>query len=131
MRYIFLTILALTFVRSSAQIDSAKNIPSALIKISPFQFIAQTFELSVEALNRRHNKSFEISGGYRSGHADYANATGGSVSLAYRKYARPLSTPLKNNMDEHQGIYYSLFVKTEWFKGTEAPFGTSTDTKAK
>jgi hypothetical protein len=59
------------------------------------------------------------SAGYRSGHDDYDDGVGGTATLAYRNYARPITRPLEKKPEVRQGIYYSLYVQGEYFKGIE------------
>lgn len=124
MKYTLLT-LAFLFVFSitlSAQEEENSSLelkpaPRALIKIAPFQFFVQTFELSVEGLNKTYKKAFQISAGYRSGQNDFINGKGATMTLAYRGYSRPLNKPLVSKPEVTQGIYYSLFLKGEYFNG--------------
>ncbi|HYC85478.1 MAG TPA: hypothetical protein VEB86_09660, partial [Chryseosolibacter sp.] len=66
-----------------------------------------------------------ISAGFRSGQTDFIEGRGGSLTLAYRKYVLPLSTPANRNPDASQEIYYSILVKGETFKGEEEYWGQS------
>jgi hypothetical protein len=117
-----LTIVGYSQTAKSDSEEAPRAVPHALIKISPFQFFVQTFELSLEAFNASYSKSFQISAGYKSGDNDFTNGSGATVTLAYRKYARTMDRPLIKNPDVRQGIYYSLYLKGDTFNGTEAYF---------
>ncbi len=115
---------------TSTSSDLPGPTPHQIIKISPFQFFAQTFEMSLESINQNYTKAFQISAGYRSGQVDFSDGRGATVTLAYRNYARPLNAPVKNHPEVTQGIYYSIYVKGDSFKGTETYFGQpSSETK--
>src|SRR5690349_16179953 len=109
MRTIFCLVFLLASVCIQAQDSSlsGSEMPRALIKISPFQFFVQTFELSLETMDKNYQKAFQISAGYKSGQNDFSDGKGGTVTLAYRKYARAMNTVLVKNPDVKQGIYYS------------------------
>lgn len=120
--YLITTLSILTFVshaQDSLSSKQGREMPRQLIKISPFQFFAQTFEMSLETLSPNYTKSFQISAGYRSGHINFSQGKGATATLAFRKYARPMNHIVKNRPDVKQGIYYSLYLKGDYFKGTE------------
>jgi hypothetical protein len=135
MRYLVFSMLVMISGSAIGQDSSTppslpRPTPHQIIKISPFQFFAQTFEMSLESINQNYTKAFQISAGYRSGQIDFSDGRGATVTLAYRNYARPMNTPLKNHPEVSQGIYYSVYVKGDSFKGTETYFGQpSTETK--
>jgi hypothetical protein len=108
--------------------ENVSSTPRAIIKISPFQFLSQTLEVSIESLNSDYSKAFEINGALRSGHYDYDQGRGGTLGIAYRKYVRPLATPTRRNPDASQGVYYSLFVKGQYFAGRDAYYWQSPNT---
>ena len=95
------------------------NLPRTLLKISPFQFALQTFELGIEKFNSNYSKSFNLSGGVRTGSDATDNGIGGNLELAYRKYPAPMKIRSRNNHDSYQGIYYSFFLRGEYFKGDD------------
>lgn len=92
------------------------KLPRAVMKIAPLQFFLSTLEVGVEVFNPTYSKSFNLSAGFRSGANGYNEGTGASVELAYRNYAAPMKYRARNNRESYQGIYYSLFVRGEYFK---------------
>jgi hypothetical protein len=122
----FVSLTTMAFAQTSE--NSQNTLPRGIIKISPLQFLSQTLELSVEALNADYTKSFQFSGSLRSGHYDYEEGGGAGVTLAYRKYVKALNTPTKRDPDASQGIYYSLFLKADYFRGEDAYYWSSTGT---
>lgn len=97
----------------------APDPPRALIKVAPLLFFTQTFELSIEGMTPNFTRAVQLSFGYRSGQPGFKEGTGGTGTIAYRKYARPMNKSLVKRPDIKQGIYYSLFLKYDYFKGTE------------
>ena len=102
-----------------AQEDSEPGfkLPRAVLKISPFHFVVNTLELGVEAFNPSYSRSFNFSVGFRTGSNDYYDGNGASLELGYRKYAAPMKYRARGNRESYQGVYYSLFVRGEYFKG--------------
>jgi len=93
------------------------KLPRAVLKISPFQFVVHTLELGIETFNRTYSKSFNFSVGLRTGSNDYNDGKGANLELGYRKYVAPMKYRSRRNRESYQGIYYSLFVRGEYFKG--------------
>ena len=122
-------IVALTFTlftaTVSAQDSPSFKLPRAVIKISPLQFVLQTFELGVETFNKTYSRSFNLSAGVRTGADYYEKGVGAGVEIGYRKYAAPMKFRSRNNRDSYQGIYYGLFVKGEYFKGEDPYYGSN------
>lgn len=102
--------------------ESGFKLPRTFLKISPLQFVANTLELGIEAFNPTYSKSFNFSFGFRSGSNDYYDGNGASVELAYRKYAAPMKYRVRGNRESYQGIYYSFFVRGEYFKGEDEDY---------
>jgi hypothetical protein len=121
----FLFLCCLSVCVNAQTTQETKPVPGALIKIAPFQFFSHTLELSIEALNADYTKAFQLSAGFRSGQGDVIEGKGITGTIAYRKYVRPLSMPSKKNPDAVQGIYYSLLLRGEYFKGEEEYYGFS------
>ncbi len=120
MKKLLFTLVYLSFVTTLlAQTDSVKyfKLPRTLIKISPLQFFSQTFELGIEAFDHNYSKSLNITAGLRTGSNSYDDGSGANLELGYRKYAAPMKFRSRNNHQSYQGIYYSLFVRGEYFKG--------------
>jgi hypothetical protein len=107
-----------------AQEDSEPGfkLPRTVLKISPFQFIVSTLELGIEAFNPAYSRSFNFSAGFRSGSFDYDEGNGASLELGYRKYAAPMKYRARGNRESYQGVYYSLFVRGEYFKGEDSDY---------
>jgi hypothetical protein len=127
MKYLTCILFICVVAASHAQQVEANRspVPRALIKISPLQFFSQTLELSVEMLNHDYSRALQISGSLRSGQSDYIDGHGAGGTLAYRKYVRPLTTPTQRNPEAVQGIYYSVFLKADYFTGEEQYWGQS------
>jgi hypothetical protein len=109
--------LLVTSVTTVAQDTLSFKMPRATVKLSPIYFFANTFELGIEAFNSDFNKSFNIDVGFRSGSLDYSDGNGFSTEIAYRKYVAPMVLRTRKTRHFYQGIYYSLFVRAETFKG--------------
>ena len=109
-----------------AQKDSVQSfkLPRALIKISPLQFFAQTFELGIETFNKDYSKSLNMSAGLRTGSESYDDGSGANLEFGYRKYAAPMKFRTRNNHNSYQGVYYSLFIRGEYFKGTTLDYNS-------
>jgi len=93
------------------------ELPRTVMKISPFQFAVSTLELGIETFNPTYSKSFNLGLGIRSGSNEYNDGKGMSLELAYKKYPAPMKFKARGNREYYQGIYYTLFVKGEYFKG--------------
>lgn len=102
-----------------AQGDSEPGfkLPRYVIKISPLQFVVNTLELGIETFNPTYSKSFNLGLGLRTGSNFYNDGSGVNLELGYRKYAVPMKYRARGNRESYQGIYYSLFVRGEYFKG--------------
>lgn len=122
MRYLVILLIILMAHASIAQ-DSVKVVtpdpPRLLIKVAPLLFFVQTFELSLEGMTSNFTRGIQLSFGYRSGQPGFKDGTGHTGTLAYRKYARPMNKSVLKSPEVKQGIYYSLFFKYDYFKGTE------------
>jgi|GEM_PF-6644206 len=116
---------------SQSRTEDTNNPARAIIKLSPLHFFSQTLELSVETLDPNYTRAFQISVALRSGQAEYIEGRGGGVTLAYRKYVRPLSTPSVRDPAVFQGIYYSVYLKGDVFQGEEDYWGQSQFFKTK
>ncbi len=93
------------------------KLPKTLLKFTPLQLFLQTFELGTETFNSTYSKSFNVSAGVRTGSESYDKGLGANLELGYRKYPAPMKFRSRNGRDSYQGIYYSLFVRGEYFKG--------------
>lgn len=112
----FLSCVTLLFAQDDSEYGF--KLPKVVMKISPFQFVVSTLELGVEAFNSTYSRSFNASVGFRTGSNYYYNdGYGASLELGYRKYVAPMKYRARNNRESYQGVYYSLFVRGEYFKG--------------
>ena len=102
---------------AQANTEPSFNFPRSILKISPFQFALQTFELGIEKFNPNYSKSFNVTAGVRTGSDQTENGIGGNLELGYRKYPAPMKFRSRDNHDSYQGIYYNLFLRGEYFKG--------------
>jgi hypothetical protein len=120
-RLVFVSFFASAVIIASAQEQPGPEfqIPRTLIKLSPLQLFNNTLELSVESFNPAFSKSFQASVGLRSSSSDYSNGKGVSVEVGYRKYVSPMKYITRKQRTFYQGIYYSLFVNGNYFKGDE------------
>jgi hypothetical protein len=95
------------------------SLPRNLVKLSPFQLFTNTLELGIESFNPSYSKSFQVSLGLRSGSVYYYTGKGASLEFAYRKYAAPMKFYNRKQREFYQGIYYSLFLNSAYFKGRD------------
>jgi hypothetical protein len=123
---ITLAILALfvSFVSSAQQIDTEDfTMPKTLIKISPFQFFANTLELGIESFNSSYSRSFQATVGFRSGSGYYDEGKGAHLEFAYRNYVTPMELRNRRSHDFYQGIYYSFYTGVSYFEGENSSYG--------
>lgn len=113
--FMYLSVTVLLFAQEDS--EPSFKLPRSVIKISPFQFALNTLELGIETFNPTYSKSFNFSLGLRTGSNVYNDGSGVNLELGYRKYAAPMKYRVRGNRESYQGIYYSLFVRGEYFKG--------------
>ncbi|MBL7856876.1 MAG: hypothetical protein JNM57_04240 [Cyclobacteriaceae bacterium] len=125
-------ILTLTFLSCSLFVLAQDNdlefkLPKTFIKLSPLQFALNTLELGIETFNPTYSKSFNLSAGLRSGSIAYDEGAGGSLEISFRKYAAPMKFRQRGNRMSYQGIYYSFFLRGEYFKGENTDYYYGSD----
>ena len=110
---------------SFAQDADPRNftMPRSLIKISPFQFFANTLELGVESFNSSYSKSFQGTVGFRTGSGFYDEGKGIHLEFAYRKFVTPMELRNRRSNEFYQGIYYSFYTGVSYFEGENTSYG--------
>jgi hypothetical protein len=98
------------------------TMPRSLIKISPFQFFANTLELGVESFNASYSRSFQATVGFRTGSGFYDEGKGIHLEFAYRKFVTPMELRNRRSNDFYQGIYYSFYAGTSYFEGENTSY---------
>jgi hypothetical protein len=122
MKRLILALLLLTSATLFAQETATEpefRIPRTLIKLAPLQFFSSTLEMGLEAFNPEFTRSFDMSLGFRSNADAYNDARGGNLELGYRKYVSPMKIHTRKHRQFYQGIYYSVFVRGSYFKGSD------------
>jgi hypothetical protein len=116
---LFVYLLLLSSFSQAQETTPSFTIPRAVAKIAPLYFFNNTLDLGVEVFNSKFTKSFNASVGLRSGGINYVDGKGLGIEVGYRKYVSPMKLHTRKTKEFYQGIYYSLFFRGDYFKGTE------------
>lgn len=116
-------LLASTTLIAQEQTAPAFAMPRATIKMSPLKFFERNFELGTEIFSRNHTRSLNLDLGFKSGDEEFDDARGYSVELGYRRYARSMKFFQRGDRNFYRGIYYSINVRAQYFKGEYTEYG--------
>ncbi|RAW01695.1 hypothetical protein [Pseudochryseolinea flava] len=116
---IIMGLLMTTLVAAQEQIEPTFSMPRATVKMAPMKFFERNFELGVELFDKSYKRSLNLDVGFKSGDEDFDEARGYNVELGFRRYAPFMKFHQKGDRSFYRGIYYSLSVRAQYFKGKE------------
>lgn len=114
-----LCVLFSTVSFAQETIEPAFPMPRTTIKMAPFKFFERTLELGVEAFNKDYSRSLNVDLGFKSGDESFKKASGYNFEVGYRRYASAMKFRQKEEKNFYRGIYYSVSVRMQYFKGED------------
>jgi hypothetical protein len=121
---VFLMCLATTSLLAQDQPEPSFKMPRATIKMAPLKFFERTFELGVETFDRNYKRSLNLDLGFKSGDEEFDYARGYNFELGYRRYAPSVKFKSNGDRNFYRGIYYSISVRTQYFKGRDTDYSS-------